>query len=204
MPIYDNDGTTSYQIGKVYDNDGSASHQIGKVYDNNGTASSLIYSGDVNYYNYGWGDATSAALKSVDGLVSFSTAPKTHTDGSLYYELVGTDTKTSDAVVYLKPALSLSGFKTLHYNLYVGTTCYYGASNYVNCGLGTSANSFSKRSGNVTFSGDNRDWRWVTLSGTLDISSLNGNFYFQIFHRVYTWGGGTMKHAAYLRFAYCD
>ena len=44
MPIYDYNGTTNYQIGKLYDNNGTTSYQIGKVYDNNGTTSSLIYS----------------------------------------------------------------------------------------------------------------------------------------------------------------
>ena len=43
MAIYDNNGTTNYEIGKLYDNDGTTNHQISKVYDNDGTASSLIY-----------------------------------------------------------------------------------------------------------------------------------------------------------------
>lgn len=47
MPIYDNDGTSNYQIGTVYDNDGTANYRIGKVYDNDGTTNSLIYSGSV-------------------------------------------------------------------------------------------------------------------------------------------------------------
>lgn len=46
MAIYDNDGTTSYEIGKVYDNDGTTNYQIGKVYDNNGTINSLIYNAE--------------------------------------------------------------------------------------------------------------------------------------------------------------
>lgn len=49
-PIYDNDGTTSYEIGKVYDNDGTTSYQIGKVYDNDGTTNSLIYSADYELF----------------------------------------------------------------------------------------------------------------------------------------------------------
>ena len=51
MPIYDNDGTTSHEIGKLYDNNGSANAQIGKVYDNNGTTNSLIYSAEQSYAN---------------------------------------------------------------------------------------------------------------------------------------------------------
>lgn len=43
MAIYDNDGTTSREIGKLYDHNGLISSQIDKVYDYNGTTSSLIY-----------------------------------------------------------------------------------------------------------------------------------------------------------------
>ena len=46
MAIYDNNGTTSAEIGKLYDNDGTTNHQIGKVYDTDGTTSSLIYSAE--------------------------------------------------------------------------------------------------------------------------------------------------------------
>lgn len=44
MAIYDNNGTTNYEIGKVYDYDGTSNHQIDKVYDNPGLSSYLIYS----------------------------------------------------------------------------------------------------------------------------------------------------------------
>ena len=48
MAIYDNNGTTNAEIGKLYDNDGTTNYQIGKVYDNNGTTNSLIYSAEVD------------------------------------------------------------------------------------------------------------------------------------------------------------
>lgn len=58
MPIFDNDGTTNRQVGKVYDFDGTTNRQIGKVYDFDGTTHHLIYTaeenvlaGGVNYYN---------------------------------------------------------------------------------------------------------------------------------------------------------
>ena len=51
MPIYDNDGTTSYEIGKIYDNDGTTNYQIGKVYDNDGTTSYLIYTAEITVTN---------------------------------------------------------------------------------------------------------------------------------------------------------
>lgn len=47
MAIYDNNGTTNAEIGKVYDNNGTTNSQIGKVYDNNGTANSLIYNAEL-------------------------------------------------------------------------------------------------------------------------------------------------------------
>lgn len=46
MAIYDYDGTTNHEIGKLYDYDGTTNYQIGKVYDNNGTADSLIYNAE--------------------------------------------------------------------------------------------------------------------------------------------------------------
>ena len=50
MPIYDYDGTTSYELGKMYDYDGTTNHQIGKVYDNNGTTDRLIYSAEYVFF----------------------------------------------------------------------------------------------------------------------------------------------------------
>lgn len=47
MAVYDYDGTTSREIGKLYDNNGSTSSQIDKVYDNDGTTSRLIYQSSV-------------------------------------------------------------------------------------------------------------------------------------------------------------
>lgn len=58
MPIYDYDGTTSTQIGKVYDYNGTTSTQIGKVYDYDGTTSTLIYSAE---------EKKSATAKAVTG-----------------------------------------------------------------------------------------------------------------------------------------
>lgn len=53
MPIYDHDGTTAYEIGKVYDHDGTTAYQIGKVYDHDGTTASLIYTAEQYLYNMG-------------------------------------------------------------------------------------------------------------------------------------------------------
>lgn len=46
MAIYDHDGTTAYEIGKLYDYDGTTYSQQGKVYDYNGINYSLLYTAD--------------------------------------------------------------------------------------------------------------------------------------------------------------
>lgn len=46
MPIYDWNGSTNTQIGKVYDFNGSVNTQIGRVYDHNGSVNTLIYTAD--------------------------------------------------------------------------------------------------------------------------------------------------------------
>ena len=43
MAIYDNDGTTNFEIVKVYDNDGTTNYPIAKIYDNDGTMNYLLY-----------------------------------------------------------------------------------------------------------------------------------------------------------------
>lgn len=43
MAIWDNNGSTSTEIGKLYDNNGTTTTQIHIVYDNNGTTSYEIY-----------------------------------------------------------------------------------------------------------------------------------------------------------------
>jgi hypothetical protein len=55
MPIYDFDGSTSREIGKLYDWNGSTNSQIKEVYDFDGTTSRLIYK-DAPDYLFNWGD----------------------------------------------------------------------------------------------------------------------------------------------------
>ncbi len=49
MPIYDFNGTTSVDLGKLYDSDGTADRQIGAAYDNDGVTASLIYKAEQVY-----------------------------------------------------------------------------------------------------------------------------------------------------------
>lgn len=50
MPIFDNDGVGTYEIGKVWDDDGTAVHQIGKVWDDDGASVHLVYSADLSLF----------------------------------------------------------------------------------------------------------------------------------------------------------
>ena len=51
MTMYDWDGTTTRELGKVYDWDGTTSHQLGKGYDWDGTTNNLIYSAELVLLN---------------------------------------------------------------------------------------------------------------------------------------------------------
>ena len=53
MALYDNNGTTDAEIGKLYDNDGTTNYQTSKVYDNDGTTNRLIYSADEIFFENG-------------------------------------------------------------------------------------------------------------------------------------------------------
>lgn len=130
MPIWDNNGSTNYEVGKLWDNNGSTSSQIGKVYDNNGTTNSLIYSAEETLFSglsfgtesaTGWNEtkeansstytATGFATMRVTGTV---TRTVTSGEGTGYYGCQGT--------VYLQglsgstwvnlATLSNSGFNT--------------------------------------------------------------------------------------------
>ena len=50
MPIYDHNGTTNSEIGKIYDYDGTTNSQIGKIYDYDGTTERLIYTAETQIY----------------------------------------------------------------------------------------------------------------------------------------------------------
>lgn len=122
MAIYDNDGTTRYEIGKLYDNDGTTNYQIGKVYDNDGTTNNLIYSAeetifpprtttwtrsgvstdsnanDERIYTYCNGSSqTNSQMYTTLDLTSFNTITFTATSG---YGGNGFNAVTIDTIVY--------------------------------------------------------------------------------------------------------
>ncbi len=53
MPIYDSDGTTKREIGRVYDRDGTTVREIGRVYDSDGTTKREIWTAEEWLYNNG-------------------------------------------------------------------------------------------------------------------------------------------------------
>lgn len=73
MPIYDNNGSASYEIGSLFDNNGTTSSQIGKVYDNNGTSSALIYEGETQLFPPGQLTSWSAYAYNENGTWSSGT-----------------------------------------------------------------------------------------------------------------------------------
>lgn len=72
MAIYDDDGTTCREIGKIYDNNGPTTSQIDKVYDVDGTNNWLVYSAVPDYlYNAGdtCSDYTGGWAKTTGGTI---------------------------------------------------------------------------------------------------------------------------------------
>lgn len=89
MPIYDYDGTTTYQIGKLYDNDGSTNYQIGKVYDNDGTTNSLIYTAETSIFA-GVSAQTAVASGSYVTQTQYSAAANVSLAGCTAINITGT------------------------------------------------------------------------------------------------------------------
>mgnify|MGYP004603076307 FL=1 len=74
MAIFDYDGTSTHEIGKIYEQDQSATitYQIGKMYDYDGTSTHLIYSAVPDYlYNAGdtCSDYTGGWAKTTGGTI---------------------------------------------------------------------------------------------------------------------------------------
>lgn len=101
MPVYDNNGTTNKEIGKLYDNNGSANTQIDKVYDNNGSANSLIYTArEDTIYLYQNGDLKTAITggwsfdPQWDGDTSYDHSGCGNVNGGLYLHFWANYTKS--------------------------------------------------------------------------------------------------------------
>lgn len=166
MPIYDNDGTTKYQIGKVYDNDGTTKYQIGKVYDNDGTSNYLIYSAEEEYFNGGF---------SSYGYTSYNYSGASLTVGNVIriYHNVGTG-GTAQIIVYIYA--DLSRITTLQFTFTTVSVTSTGS-----CHVGTS----STKADGVPNNYNPSQWtsrKEVTGAGTysVDVSGLSGYQYIVI------------------------
>lgn len=158
MPIYDNDGTTNYQIGKLYDNDGSTNYQIGKVYDNDGTTGYLIYTGEAilfpgtSDYSGGW---STAGVTSSNADVS-----DTHLGANASYN-------ATNGKVYSTQKISMDGFSKITFNVpygnFAGQVIVGIAST---TGVYTTGSAWTKYV-QVTATGD-----W-----SIDVSSVTGSYY---------------------------
>lgn len=87
MPIWDNNGTTSYEIGKLYDNNGTSSAQTGAVYDNNGTTSSLIYKAEETLFG---GVSLDTGIASGAGVTKTATSSEYTNSGFTSLAVTGT------------------------------------------------------------------------------------------------------------------
>ena len=160
MPIYDNDGTTSHEIGQLYDNNGSANAQIGKVYDNNGTANSLIYEDAVKFYP-GY---------SVQG------AQSSGSYGSFYANSSNSNGGWGRAYI----TVNLTGISKLKITYTYSSQTY----TYLFIGVCTNWNevpSLMKQYGYIKSSAvlkiDNTTKSATNATATLDVSGLSGNHY---------------------------
>ena len=167
MPIYDNDGTTNYEIGKLYDNDGTADHQIGKVYDNNGTANSLIYEAELMIYQNGVYDSSTGGFvkyeaKNSGGFSITSTYLRIFADR---YDTVGGNTW----VRTINP-IDLTNFSTLTFTAYRNSTH---SSVTTTVGFDTSTSvAWANPTYNVSVG-----YNTTGVNYTLDVSNLSGNYY---------------------------
>lgn len=182
MPIYDNDGTTNYQIGKVYDNDGATNYQIGKVYDNDGTTNSLIYTAEENVLQYGvmnnWGGYTDNGSYSCDGNILQLVAT------SSYGNYVGVFN-----VITCQP-FNLTGMESITFDVSTTASTSRQSETEIYVGVVTTVPSSGEWcSTGWQWAGDNA-MRFINAKGvpikeksniagsyTIDVSNLSGNYY---------------------------
>lgn len=111
MPLFDNDGTTSYEIGKLYDNDGTTSYQIGKAWDYDGTTSYLVYEAAWHLFNAGYQNEVSTYNKTGEGTYTVS-----DTGSAISLKAKASSTSAGRAHIWLTP-VSASGYTELHIKL---------------------------------------------------------------------------------------
>ena len=185
MAIFDNDGTSNHEIGKLYDNDGTSSHQIGKVYDNDGTNSYLVYSAEEAYLSSNGlgGGVTGTHLKGNLNSNTNYTIP-TFTNNKIVVDCAVPPNNQGQSWFALTPKINLTNIKTLTFTVYwdkqsYGAFMYLGVSSSLPTGYYNNNNSpqgfFTKSSGYQYLNGNFAAGTTTTM--TVDVSSLSGSYY---------------------------
>lgn len=153
MPIYDDNGTTKYLIGKLYDDNDTTKYQTKYVYDNDGTTNRLIYAAEetftksiTNTYKNNGGHFTFDANGNPTGWVPDSDDYSAITKGTINIPVGETfrinslrlDTSTPGSSTSTEITLSVNGTKivnkvygggqTVSLGPYPSTTNYYTSS----------------------------------------------------------------------------
>lgn len=149
MAVYDWNGSSNSEIGKIYDWNGSANSQIGKVYDNNGSSNSLVYSAETVLIENGQYIGVSN---------SFKYGNKHGVSGNLFYVTTNEGTQSETCTTPLK----VDEYSKLVFVVSSGGTC--------TVGLASSADVY----GTSSFV---KSMTTVTGVNVLDISSLTGTYY---------------------------
>ncbi len=192
MPIYDYDGTTTYQIGKLYDNDGSTNYQIGKVYDNDGTTNSLIYTADLQII-------TNGAIQS--GYSSFTHWYVSVNNSSNGYFHMYTTASQGTRHSICKTGIDVTNFSKMVIvaKTELNSADYYGsAMRDQMVGLISNTTQDTNTEPLVVSYYTNRGGAGVKLLGTsdktytVDISSLTGTKYIEF--RIQSTGGGIVNN----------
>lgn len=164
MPIYDNNGTTSYEIGKLYDHNGTSATQIGAVYDNNGTTSSLIYKAEEE-----------VSVSSGVSMYKNTTGLGTQT----YSNLTAEDSNTSGGYVIRYKAVTVTDWDTLT----VKWTAQSGTYGIVYVGVKSTVtdNPLDGTNNSIsTFAEGTKVSKTSTQTTTVNVSSRTGTIYLEI------------------------
>lgn len=174
MPIFDHDGTTKYEIGRIADHNGTEQHKIDKIYDHDGTTMSLIYSSEETVFPPGTGFIKRSYSKNDQGSIS---------DSELYVFVPDAADGAQCASCIIYKSVDFTGYNKLVIEwagTFIGSYCRIGVG-YTTAG---GANSFSECViGNVDLSnnrptiiGETKTSSASGYSGTLevDISTLSG------------------------------
>lgn len=196
MPIYDNDGTTEYEIGKVYDYNGTTWNQIGKIYDNDGTTDTLIYNAEAVVigpnadYTGGWTLHTGLYLDMTASTGSITSS------GLYNMKCVGSYGNHDGAVnVYSTEAIDLTAWDTLTLTYYIHGSDVGGPPPEYRLILANNTSDYTFYGGNsaglkgdvIHYQGVSDDGAGVlntTLTATIDISSYSGAYYLDLYARA--------------------